>query len=580
MSLRPQRQRLLLLTVLAAVLGVAGGLAAWVLLRFIALITNLALLHRVGFELPAFTEATVGPSIVPALVIGALAVSLLAMWSPTIRGHGIPETMEAILEKQARIPVRAAIAKPLSAAIAIGTGSPFGAEGPIIVTGGSLGSLLGQVIPVSPAERKILLACGAAAGMAATFGTPIAAVILAIELLLFEFSTRAFIPLVVSAAVAAGMHVLLIEQGPLFEVVAHSYEGLGALPLYALLGVACGGLAIVINRGLFAVEGVYRRLPVSEFWHPVLGAVAFGVLGLLVPRALGVGYDVISDTLAGRLGLSALLTIMLGKLVIWWIALGSGTSGGTLAPILIIAATFGSLFAMGLDLLLPTAGITTGAFALVAMAATFGAATRATFAAIVFAFEVTQDYNSILPLMVAAVIADFVAASFMDDTLMTEKLSRRGLRVSGEYTVDRLRTTPVAMIMTTPVATIPAEATVGVARQLFGHAPHGAYPLVDDDGRITGIVSRSDLLYSDAEDAAPLAEIASTDVVRLAPDASAHDALEQMLAGRFGHVPVAEDDVLTGIVTRTDILRARLGELDQERREPPAWRRPGNRTLD
>lgn len=573
MSLLPQRRRLLLLTVLAAGLGVAGGVAAWLLLKLIAVITNFALFQRLGFELPAFTEAVVDPTIILSVTLGALAVSLLAKWSPVIRGHGIPETMEAILEKQARIRPRAAVAKPLSAAIAIGSGAPFGAEGPIIVTGGSLGSLLGQVIPVSPAERKILLASGAAAGMAATFGTPIAAVILAIELLLFEFSTRSFIPLVVASTIAAGMHVALLEAGPLFVVPPHDYAGLEKLPLYAVLGLACGGLAIVVNRGLFAVEGVYRRLPVSEFWHPVLGAVVFGSLGLLVPRAFGVGYDVISDAVAGELGVAVLASILVGKLVIWWIALASGTSGGTLAPVLIVGATFGGLVASGFDVAFPAVDIATGAFAVVAMAATFGAATRATFASIIFVFEVTQDYQIILPLMLAAVIADFVAASFMSESLMTEKLSRRGLRVSGEYAVDVLRTTPARKVMTAPVETVPAAATVGDARQLFTRATHSAYPLLDDDGQLAGIVSRRDILYSDAPDAAPLTDVASTDVETVAPDATAREALEKMLAGNFGHVPVVADGELVGMLTRTNLVRARVYELDMERRERRSWRR-------
>ena len=573
MSLMPQRRRLLLLTVLAAFLGVAGGAAAWLLLRLIALITNLALFQQVAFDLPAFTRATVDPTIVLSVVLGALAVSLLARWAPVIRGHGIPEAMEAILEKQARIQPRAAIAKPLSAAIAIGSGAPFGAEGPIIVTGGSLGSLIGQIIPVSPAERKILLACGAAAGMAATFGTPIAAVILAIELLLFEFSTRAFIPLVVSSTIATGMHVLLLDAGPLFDVPPHDYAGLGQLPLYALLGLACGGLAIVINRGLFAVERIYRRLPVSEFWHPILGAIVFGTLGLLVPRALGVGYDVISDTLAGRLGVTTLATIMVGKLIIWWIALASGTSGGTLAPVLIIAATFGGLLASGFDVALGTVEIATGAFALVAMAATFGAATRATFASIIFVLEVTRDYEIILPLMLAAVIADFVAAAFLPESLMTEKLSRRGLRVSGEYTVDQLRTTPARDVMATPVQTIDAQATVGVARQRFTTGTHSAYPIVEN-GHVVGIVSRQDILYSESDDTTPLLEVASTDVVTIDVDDNVHDALTKMIAGGFGHVPVTDRDGLVGMITRTDLVRARVRELEMEHRQQPTWRRP------
>ena len=575
MALMPQRRRLLLLTILAAGLGVLGGVAAWLLLRLIALITNLALFQRVGFELPAFTDEVVGPSIVASVTIGALIVSLLAKWAPVIRGHGIPETMEAILQKQSRIQPRAAIAKPLSAAVAIGSGAPFGAEGPIIVTGGSLGSLIGQVIPVSPSERKILLASGAAAGMAATFGTPIAAVILAIELLLFEFSTRVFIPLVVASTVATGMHVLLLESGPLFDVPPHDYAGLGKLPLYAVLGVACGGLAIVINKGLFAVERMYARLPIDEFWHPVIGAVLFGCIGLFVPRALGVGYDVISDTLAGELGAAALATMLIGKLVIWWIALGSGTSGGTLAPVLIIAASFGGLVAYAFGAAFPTVEIATGAFALVAMAATFGAATRATFASIIFVFEVTRDYDIILPLMLASVVATFVTSAAMQESLMTEKLSRRGLRVSTEYAVDVLRTTLVGDVMTTEVETLPTSATVGDLRGLFSHATHSAYPIVDGRGHVAGIVSRRDVLYSEAGDEVPALDVASTDVVTVSTRQTARDALEQMIAGGFGHVPVVDADRLVGIVTRTNLVRARVHEVELEQRQAPGWRRRG-----
>jgi CIC family chloride channel protein len=448
-------RRLLFLSILAALLGAAGGGAAWVLLHLIGLLTNLALFHRFGWELPSFTELRASPWIVVAAVGGALAVSLLAKWAPVIRGHGIPETMEAVLLRQSRIAPRVAVAKPLSAALAIGTGGPFGAEGPIIVTGGALGSLMGQVLHVSPAERKILLACGAAAGMSATFGAPLASVVLAIELLLFEFSTRAFVPLVVSASVAAGIHSALFGSGPLFAVPAHDYAGLAILPWFVVLGLACGVVAVVVSKGLFVVEDLFRRLPVNDFWHPVIGALIFSSVGLLVPRALGVGYDAIGDVLNDRLAVGAIAVLAGAKLVAWWIALGSGTSGGTLAPLLLIGGSFGSLVGSLALALAPGLGISPGAFAVVAMAATFGASTRATFTSIVFLFELTRDYQVIVPLMLAAVVADLVAAALMHETLMTEKLARRGLRVSTEYEVDVLRTTLVRDVMSRQVETIP-----------------------------------------------------------------------------------------------------------------------------
>src|SRR5947208_6489023 len=255
--------RLTYISGLAGGIGLVAGGAAWVLVHLIGFLTNVALFHRGGTGLPSMRELHPGAPLFVAAVAGALVVATLARWSPVIKGHGIPEAMEAILLKQSRISPRAALAKPLSAAIAIGTGGPFGAEGPIIVKGGALGSLVGQVLPVSPSERKILLASGAAAGMAATFGTPLAAVVLAIELLLFEFSTRAFIPLVVASALAGGVHSAIFGSGPLFAVPHHSYAGLDRLGLYAALGVMAGLLAVVITRGLFTMEGGFRRVPVG-----------------------------------------------------------------------------------------------------------------------------------------------------------------------------------------------------------------------------------------------------------------------------------------------------------------------------
>ncbi|MEY2432785.1 MAG: hypothetical protein QOC92_2510, partial [Acidimicrobiaceae bacterium] len=289
-----QVQRLLYLTALAAFVGLIAGGAAWVLLRLIGLITNLALFHQFGWTSPSFSTLHRSPMIIVAAVCGGLLVSLLALWSPVIRGHGIPEAMEAVLTKHSRIQPRTAIAKPLSAAISIGTAGPFGAEGPIIVTGGAIGSLIGQVLPVTASERKILLACGAAAGMSATFGTPLAAVVLVIELLLFEFSTRAFIPLVVASAVAGGVHAVLFGSGPFFAIPDHRFSGLGTLPVFAVLGLAGGLVAVVVAKGLFVVEALYRRLPVHEFWHPVIGGVGFASVGLIEPRTLGVGYDAIT----------------------------------------------------------------------------------------------------------------------------------------------------------------------------------------------------------------------------------------------------------------------------------------------
>lgn len=567
-------RRLLLLSCLAALLGFLGGGAAWLLLRLIGLLTNLALFHRLAWELPSFRDLHPSAGLVAVALAGGLAVALLALWSPVIKGHGIPEAMEAILVRQSRISPRAALAKPLSAAIAIGTGGPFGAEGPIIVTGGALGSLIGQVLEVSPAERKILLACGAAAGMSATFGAPLASVVLAVELLLFELSTRSFVPLVVAASVAAGMHSALFGSRALFVVPAHDFAGLGLLPWFLAVGAVCGLLAVVVARGLFAVERIFRRLPVPELWHPMIGAAGFAAVGLLAPRVLGVGYDVIGDVLNDRLAVGTVALLAVAKLVAWWIALGSGTSGGTLAPLLLIGGSFGSLVGVAARAVDPALTLSPGAFALVGMAATFGASTRATFTAILFVLELTHDYEVILPLMLSAVVADLVAATWLHESLMTEKLARRGLRVESDLVVDALAASRVQEVMSTPVEALAVSATLGEARRLLASGRHSAYPLIDEEWRCRGIVTRGDLLAATATDDRLVVEVAQPDVVTVGPDDSVLEALRRLLSEGVEHLPVVDEGRLVGICTRTDVLRARGRHLALEQSQPGwSWRR-------
>ena len=541
------------MALLATVLGAAAGGAAWVLLHLIRLFTNLFLFHRWGLDTPDFSQLDPSVWTVVAAMVGGAVVTLLAIWAPVIRGHGIPEAMEAVLTRQSRIAPRTAVAKPVSAAVAIGTGGPFGAEGPIIVTGGALGSLLGQVLHMSSNERKVLLASGAAAGMAATFGTPLAAVVLAIELLLFEFSTRAFVPLVVATSVAGAVHAALFGSGPLFTVPTHDFAGLSQLPWFALLGIGCGLLATLIAKGLFAVEHTYRRLPVSEVWYPVIGALLWAPIGLLVPRALGVGYDVIDDALAGRLAVATLAALAVGKLVMWWLALASGTSGGTLAPILLISSCAGALAGTALHEIVPS--VSPNVFALVAMAATFGAATRAPFAAIVFVFELTRDYNVVLPLMGATVIAEMIARTLLRESIMTEKLARRSVSVPGEYRPDVMATTRVREIMSTDLQTLPAGTPLGEAVDHFLANGHSAYPVVDQAGACVGVVSRADVLGANG-DAAVVDDLASPPV-SVRPDDRAIVVLQAMLDEDVDHLTVLDGERLVGICTRTDLLRAR-----------------------
>jgi H+/Cl- antiporter ClcA len=562
-------RRLWVLSLAGAVLGIVGGFAAWLLVHLIGIITNVVLLHQWGTDLPSFRNFDPGPILIVEAMAGGLLVALLAKWAPVIKGHGIPEAMEAILQRQSRIMPRAAVAKPASAAIAIGTGGPFGAEGPIIVTGGSIGSLLGQVFPATPSERKILLASGAAAGMAATFGAPLASVILAVELLLFEFSARALVPLVVAASVAGGMHAWLFGTGPLLVVPPHDFAGLSTLGIFALLGLACGLLAVVIVKGLSLVEGGFARLPVSHFWHPVIGAFGFALVGLAVPRALGVGYDAINDVLASRIAVGTLIVLLLGKLLCWWIALGSNTSGGTLAPMLLIGGSFGAIIGEGVDRLFPGLHLSPGAMALVAMAAVFGAATRATFTAIVFAFELTHDYAAVLPLMVAVVLADLVASGLMRESIMTEKLARRGIHVPRSYRPDVMATTLVRDAMTASADCVDELTPVAELRERFAAGGHRAYPVVADGGVYLGMIDATAAAGGDPRD--PAGKLADTRIAGVAPADVLLTVLTTMLDDGTDHVPVVEDDRVVGIVTRTDLLRAR-GRLREHEQVQPGWR--------
>jgi CBS domain-containing protein len=366
----------------------------------------------------------------------------------------------------------------------------------------------------------------------------------------------------------------LFGTGALFSVATHDFAGLEKLPFYVLVGVFAGGLALLIIKGLSLIEEAFARLPIDLFWHPLIGAVVFATIGIFVPRALGVGYGTISDILGDKLVLSTLLVIFVAKLVAWWVALASGTSGGTLAPILLISGACGGVIGHLFHGLY--GGISPGAVAVVMMAATFGAATRATFTSIVFLFELTRDYRIILPLMLASVIADLIVHAFSADSLLTEKLTRRGLHVRGDYEVDILRTTSLHQVMTRDVETIPIDAVVGDVTEKWDRGGHNSFPVMDGDGSVAGIVSRVDVLREDPAPDAPILDIASTDVVTLAPSAPVIQALHAMLEEGIECVPIVDDGRLVGVCTRTDVLSARRLQLDLERRQPGVLRRRRN----
>lgn len=580
----PAEYRIVLMSFLAAGIGLMAGIVAYLLYKLIGLFTNLFFFHQWTTTFRSVGSHHLGYWVIAIPVVGGLIVGVMAKYgSSKIKGHGIPEAMEAVLVNRSRIEPKVALLKPISAAIAIGTGGPFGAEGPIIQTGGALGSLVGQLLHTTAVERKVLLACGAAAGMSATFNTPIAGVILAIELLLFEFKSRSFIPLVIASTLATAVHMQLLGPGPMFQVGQVDFGIPHALPFYLVLGLLCGLAAVFLSKALYWVEDTFERLPVDELWWPAIGALFLGVIGYFVPRVFGVGYDTIGAILNGELAWKILLLVMVAKFAALVISLGSGTSGGLLAPTFMWSAAMGGLFALIGNRVFPSAHLSPGAFALVAMGAVFGAASRATFSFIIFAFEITRDYNSVLPLMLVAVIADGIAMLFMPrSSIMTEKLARRGLRVHQDYEADVLSQTLVGETMEKDLAVIPAGTRTGeVAERIARHDPavasYEALLILDTTGRLAGIVTRGDILRAldkDPTGATTVEQAGSTKVVVTYPDELVSEATAKMLHRDIGRLPVVErgdENKVVGYLGRAAILSARTRRLRDEHFREPGW---------
>jgi H+/Cl- antiporter ClcA/CBS domain-containing protein len=559
-------RRLPAISALAALIGVVSTVAAVVLLKLIRFFTNLFFYGQLSLADRSPAHNTLGPWVVLIPVLGGLVVGLIARYgSEKIRGHGIPEAIEAILFGKSRMSPKVAVLKPLSSAIVIGSGGPFGAEGPIIMTGGALGSLIAQCFSLSAAERKTLLVAGAAAGMTAVFGTPVAAVLLAVELLLFEWRPRSFLPVALACAVAGFARLLCFGSEPLFALVTAPPTGL-ALASCMLAGLLCGVLAAVLSRALYATEDLFAKLPMHWMWWPAIGGVVVGVGGFIEPRALGVGYDVIGDLLHHRVLLGVALAILAVKAVMWVVALGSGTSGGVLAPLLMLGAGLGTVLAPWLPggdpLLWP----------LVCMAATLGATLGAPLTAIVFAFGLTHDGNALLPLLAATLVAHGFSSVVMKRSIMTEKIARRGYHIYREYGVDPLERHHVHEVMTHRVETIAAQLAIHEALATFFAAQqrHRAYPVVAGSA-VIGVLDRA--MLEAAQAAAGQQRVTVADIVPAAAPivALAGDTCRQVATSLAVHglerVPVVADAVsmrLVGVVARSDLIKPSLMHFNEE----------------
>ncbi|HUI09063.1 MAG TPA: chloride channel protein [Bacteroidota bacterium] len=568
--------RVLVLALMAVVIGVMSALVAAALVWLINVITNLAFFGTLSgvFRSPAEHHLGLWVILVPAA--GGIVIGLMARFgSEKIRGHGIPEALEAILYGSSRMEPRVAVLKPVSSALSIGTGGPFGAEGPIIMTGGAFGSLFAQMFHLSSAERKTLLVAGAAGGMAAIFATPIAAVLLAVELLLFEWKPRSFVPVAVSSIVAAMLRVPLLGAGPIFPMAPHAAPGAGIMAAALAVGIVAGAGSTALTALVYGFEDLFGKLPLHWMWWPVIGGLGVGAGALIDPRVLGVGYDVIRSLLAGNLVGGVLISLLIGKALVWSFSLGSGTSGGVLAPLLIIGGALGALEAQWI----PVGD--TALWALVGMAAMMGGTMRSPLTAIMFAFELTHEVNLLLPLLVSCIAAHAFTVLALRRSILTEKVARRGYHITREYSVDPFESLRVEEVMDADVQSVPPGMSV---RDLSGRIEsgdpavtrHHALPIVDAEGKLRGIITRGDVLRALEQDGEEtVLEAGTNDLVVAYPDEILRDAAQRMLRSDVGRLPVVSREDprrVVGYLGRPSVLSALRQRMTEEHERESGWR--------
>ena len=569
--------RVLLVAGISIVVASVSVIAGAALLQLIRLATNLAYFGKFSLADLKLEQSPLGLWMVAIPVIGSLIIGLMARFgSDKIRGHGIPEAIEAILLGRSRLDVKVAILKPLSSAVAIGTGGPFGAEGPIIMTGGAIGSLIAQMLPVTDNERKTLLVAGAAAGMTTVFGTPIAAIMLAVELLLFEWSPRSFIPVTVAAITAAVERSFLHMPAPLFPFVGSADISLVGVASWILIGQLAGVLSGVLTQLVYAFEDGFLKLPIHWMWWPMLGGLVVGIGGLIEPQALGVGYANIADMLQGHVLPLAALLLLVVKAIIWSVALGSGTSGGVLAPLLIMGGAMGTVLAG----LLPWGD--PGLWALLAMAATMGGTMRSPLTATFFAVELTGNTHVLLPLIAACGTAHAVTVLLMRRSILTEKVARRGHHLVREYRVDAFALTRVREVMTKAVETVSETMTLhGAAAFLTNPATsHPSFPVVDADNHVLGIIDPPAVLRWRREGKhrkTALKQLLSGTKISVAyPDEYLDALADRLSAINVAHLPVIsrENGHLMGYIGWKDLMRVRAKLQAEERQRTTFFRFP------
>src|SRR5215831_7092190 len=559
-------RQLLTVSLLALAIGALSAFVALALLKLIGFFTNLFFYQRFQWDLASPVGHQLGWFVIIVPVVGGLIIGLMARYgSERIRGHGIPEAIEAILLNGSRVEPKVAVLKPISSAISIGSGGPFGAEGPIIMTGGAFGSMAAQFFHLTSTERKTLLVAGAAGGMSATFASPIAAAMLAAELLLFEWKPRSLIPVALASSTAGVLRRYVLGLGPLFPVPPHpanvSPEG---LVFCAIAGLLAGVLSALLTNLVYWSEDTFHKLPIHWMWWPAIGGLMIGLGGILFPQALGVGYETIASLIEGDVPRDIIIGVLVVKSAIWALALGSGTSGGVLAPLLMIGGALGGVESM----FFPSEGI--GFWPLISMGAILGGTMRVPFTAVIFVLELTHDLNAFLPLFIAVIVAYAFTVLMMKRSILTEKISRRGFHLSREYAIDPLEILSVREVMRTNVVTLPPKTNIQdlFNTELAADAAQRLFPVVNAHAELTGVLTFKDL-QNVRDGACTIAEIQKKSVVTAFPDEPLRLIVYRMAETGLTRMPVVARGgtaKVVGMISLADLLRARTRDLEEERR--------------
>ena len=562
------KKRLIGISLISISVAIAVSLIAKFLVSLINLVTNISFYGSFSLNFHSSAQNHLGLWVIVIPAIGGIVVGIMALYgSKAIRGHGIPEAMEQILVNQSKIKPVITFLKPVSSAIAIGTGGPFGAEGPIIATGGALGSTLGQIFKITSNERKIILAAGATAGMAAIFGTPIAAVFLAIELLLFEFSPKAILPVALACITGAAGHHLLFDSGPVFPMPDLATPSNLALAIYSSIGIVVGFLALGLTKAVYFIEDAFEKLPIHWMWWPAIGGLAVGIVGYFAPHTLGVGYDNIISLLSGKLPLYLILNLCFLKFISWSIALGSGTSGGTLAPLMTIGGAAGAIIGILINSFFPEVGISIPMSALIGMSAMFAGASRAYLTSITFAMEATMQSHALLPLLGACTASYLISFFLMENTIMTEKIARRGVFTPDSFEPDLLQKITVAEVLGENGVVLSSKNTVKEVREWLSENKinDNCFITVGDNNEYIGIVRLTDVFAEDVSEDKTLNHIIQPVQIFLKSNEALRVAVELMSKDEVDALPVisAKGNKIIGLLTYKDILTAYKHNLEE-----------------